>query len=148
MEEDFSTLVNYLWKESMRNINSILTEQEAAKFCSNDYYYLSTIDELNKPNFTTIAEALQISKPAVSVMIRKLLSMGLVEKEKSEEDKRVTFVMLTEKGKQIIKGDHKLYARLSARIQELVHNEKELSVLQRTMKKLAQSVERRKQKTR
>lgn len=137
MEEDFSTLVNYLWKETMKNLNSILTEQEVSKFCSNDYFYLSTINELGKPNFTMIAEELQISKPAVSVMIKKLLSMNLVEKEKSVEDRRVMYIKLTEKGKKLMKGDHALYNNLSKQIKSIVNNEQELLVLQKTMRELA-----------
>ncbi|MDO5291448.1 MAG: MarR family transcriptional regulator [bacterium] len=140
MEEDFSILVNYLWKETMKNLNTILSEQELIKFCSNDYFYLSTIQELGRPNFTMIADALQISKPAVSVMIRKLLSMGLVEKEKSEEDRRVIYVELTEKGKQLMKGDRDLYNNLSLDIKSIVRNEEELSVIQTTIQQLAQRI--------
>lgn len=140
MEEDFSTVVNYLWKGSMKRISKILTEQEVAKFCSNDFYYLSTIHELRKPNVTMIAEALQVSRPAVSVMIRKLLSMELVETEKSKEDKRVTYVTLTEKGAKIIKGDHELYSDVSNQIKKLVHNETELAIIQNTIRRLARSI--------
>lgn len=140
LEEDFSKLVNYLWKESMKNLNSVLTEQEVGKFCSNDYYYLSTIHELKRPNFTMIAEELNVSKPAVSAIIRKLLSMGLVKKERCEQDKRVMYVTVTEKGLRIIKGDHELYKGLSSQIKALVNNERELLVIYKIIHKLAKSI--------
>lgn len=140
MEENFSILVNYLWKETMKKLNTIMTEEEVSKFSSNDYYYLCTINELKNPNFTMIADELNITKPAVSVMIRKLISMGLVEKEKSVEDRRVSYVRLTEKGKQIIKGDDELYNNLSNEIKSIVKNEEELKVIQNIMKSLAAKI--------
>jgi DNA-binding MarR family transcriptional regulator len=45
-----------------------------------------------------LAEKIHRTKPTVTVLIDKLVSLGYVTKEKSREDSRVTFVSLTKKG--------------------------------------------------
>jgi DNA-binding MarR family transcriptional regulator len=45
-----------------------------------------------------LAEKIHRTKPTVTVLIDKLVDFGYVTKEKSNEDSRVTFIGLTEKG--------------------------------------------------
>lgn len=45
-----------------------------------------------------LAEKIHRTKPTVTVLIDKLVNLGYVTKEKSNEDSRVTFIALTEKG--------------------------------------------------
>ena len=89
MQEKLSALVNMLWQDCIRNLNTVMKEDEINKFSNNDYYYLMVIHSLQKPNLTQIAEALSLTKPAVSVIIRKLLNLDLIKKMQSDEDKRV-----------------------------------------------------------
>lgn len=41
------------------------------------------------------------TKPTVTILVDKLVKMGYIEKEKSKIDSRVTFVKLTQKGKDL-----------------------------------------------
>ena len=116
LKEDFAYLAIYLWRQSLKNINRQLSKEEARQFSSNDYYYLTTIYYLNKPNFSQIAESLGVTKPAVSLIIKKLARMGLIEKEQSRQDKRVFYIVLTEKGNRIIGGDEALYEWIDSMI--------------------------------
>ncbi|OPJ65236.1 MarR family transcriptional regulator [Clostridium oryzae] len=144
MENNFSTLVNLLWEECIRNLNSTLTEEEVNKFSNNDYYYLLVIHSLQKPNFSQIAEKLALTKPAVSAIIRKLISMNLVEKLQSTEDKRIYYVELTEKGKSILSGDMAVYKWVTDTIKSIVKDENELIVVERIISKLVESLKERK----
>lgn len=45
-----------------------------------------------------LAEKIHRSKPTVTVLVDKLVSLGYVIKEKSDTDSRVTYIRLTEKG--------------------------------------------------
>lgn len=47
-----------------------------------------------------IAHQLDISSGAVTGLTDKMLSMGLIHRERSEEDRRVVLLSLTEKGKE------------------------------------------------
>ncbi|HEX3077431.1 MAG TPA: MarR family transcriptional regulator [Lachnospiraceae bacterium] len=141
MEQTLATLVNILWKECIRNLNTHLTEQEAARFSNNDYYYLMVIDSLKEPNFSEIAQALSVTKPAVSAIVRKLSSMDIVVKVQSEEDKRVFFVKITEKGYGILNGDYELYKGLTSMVEQIVNDEKELNIIKNTLEKLVKILE-------
>lgn len=138
MEHNFSTLVNLLWERCIWNLNSILTDEEANKFSNNDYYYLLTIFSLNKPNLSQIAEKLSLTKPAVSVIIKKLTHMKLVEKIQSQDDKRIYYVELTEKGRSILDGDTEVYRWITDMIKNIVNNDSELEVIERILSKLVE----------
>ncbi len=144
MEEKFSALVNLLWEECIQSLNSVLTEEEVNKFSNNDYYYLLVIQSLQKPNFSQIAEKLSLTKPAVSAMVRKLMNMNLVEKVQSTEDKRMYYVELTAKGNSILQGDRAVYQWVADTIEDIVQDERELSLIRRIISELVENLEKRK----
>jgi MarR family transcriptional regulator, organic hydroperoxide resistance regulator len=47
-----------------------------------------------------IADIIHRTKPTVTVLVTKLVDLGLVKKEQSSEDARVSYVELTNKGKE------------------------------------------------
>lgn len=143
MQEKLSSLVNLLWQECIQNLNTIMKEDEVNKFSNNDYYYLLVIHSLQKPNFTQIADKLSLTKPAVSVIIRKLQNLDLVKKIQSEEDKRVFYVELTKKGASILQGDQAVYQWVSDMITDIAEDEKELLVMERILSKLVERLEER-----
>ncbi len=136
MEEIFATLANYLWKQSINNINQSLNDQEKSKFSNNDYYYLTVIFSLESPTFGAVAEALHVTKPAVSSMIKKLTNLGLVEKVQDENDKRKFYVVLSAKGENIVRGDYSMYQTITKNIKEIVSDEEQYLMIQKTMEEL------------
>jgi len=48
-----------------------------------------------------IAQIIGKDKSTVTPLVEKLLSLGYVEKEKSQRDKRITHIKLTQKGREI-----------------------------------------------
>ncbi|WPC17273.1 MarR family winged helix-turn-helix transcriptional regulator [Pediococcus inopinatus] len=60
-----------------------------------------------------IVEELDIRPSSASVLVGKLEENGLVKKTESSDDKRVTFISLTEEGRQSIKKVHKFTDDLS-----------------------------------
>lgn len=140
MEETFALLVNLLWGECISNLSKTLGETEQSKFTNNDYYYLYVIDSLGEPNFSAIAEALSLTKPGVTAIVRKLCNMGLVMKCQSKEDKRVYFVSLTKKGKDILNGDRAVYRRVTEEIASLCKTEEEQQFIENLLQKLVRNM--------
>lgn len=140
MEEKFSTLVNLLWEQCIRNLNTTLMEEEVNSFSNNDYYYLLVIQSLQRPNFSQIAEKLALTKPAVSAIIRKLTKMNLVEKQQSSEDKRVYYVQLTAKGRNILQGDRAVYKWVTDTIKDISTDEKELKMVENIVSTLVEKL--------
>jgi MarR family transcriptional regulator, organic hydroperoxide resistance regulator len=53
-----------------------------------------------KATMKDIADTIHRTKPTVTVLVAKLVDLGLVKKEQSPEDARVSYVELTNKGKE------------------------------------------------
>lgn len=79
-------------------------------FTSNDYFYLSSIYYMNSSNVTDLAKKHSVSKPAISLIVRKLMALELIEKLQSEKDRRFFTLQLTDKGKRLMLGDEKVYS--------------------------------------
>ena len=143
MNNKFSVLVNLLWRECILNLNKVLSDKDANRFSNNDYYYLIIIDSMGKPNFSEIAEVLGVTKPAVSAIVRKLSDMELIFKSQSEKDKRVFYVELTEKGKNILNGDMEVYKWVVDNIYDITENEEEIRIMERVINELVIRLEKK-----
>ncbi len=58
----------------------------------NDLYYLDILYSLGSPTFSEFAEKAEITRPAASQIIKKLISKGYVEKTQCEKDKRIYYI--------------------------------------------------------
>lgn len=140
IKDSVAFIANHLWRESIKNLNFHLIESELKSFSSNDYYYLTTIHYMGKPNFSQLAETLKLTKPAISVIIRKLSSMGLIEKIQSSRDKRMFYICITPKGKNIIDGDEELYGKIDLLIKHLVETDEKYKVVEALLQEIVSSL--------
>lgn len=65
------------------------------------FKYVNAIAELGAPTPSDIAAYFEITKPAVTGNVDKLVAVGLVKKEQSNEDRRVSFLVPTSEGRKI-----------------------------------------------
>lgn len=123
IEKHFEYISNYLWQQSINNINSILSTEEKKQFNITDYYYLTTIYNMDNPNLGEVAEKLKLTKPAISALVKRLVKNELIEKIKSDEDGRIYYLQVTEKGRKIIEGDNALYLQFTNLISQMISEE-------------------------
>ncbi len=123
IEDSIAFIANYFWKESISNINDTLSDTQMINFNMNDYYYLTEIYQLGRPKLGELASKLNLTKPAISALTKRLEKNELVTKTQSQQDKRVYYIGLTDKGIKIIQGDNKLYSNLSNLLNDLLTNE-------------------------
>lgn len=121
ISENLESIITYLWHQSTKRINSLLINEP--DFNISDYYYLTAIYNMEHPNFGDVADALNLTKPAVSALIKRLIRHELIEKVQCPQDKRVFYLSITEKGKQMIEGDNSLFTRLESIIASTVTND-------------------------
>ncbi len=136
VNDDIGFLANHFWRESLNNIQTILSSEEVRLFSGNDYYYLTTIYYMNQPSLSEVALALDMTKPAISALYKKLNKIGLLEKFQSKEDKRRYRLQLTKKGIDIVLGDEKMYKGLEQMIGSLASNPNELKIFEKMLKKI------------
>lgn len=58
-------------------------------------------DNDGKLSMKEIGQLIGKDKSTITALVNKLLKLGYVEKERSQEDRRVTYIILTEKGKDV-----------------------------------------------
>ena len=131
IEKHFEYIANYLWQQSINNINSILSNEEKKQFNRTDYYYLTTIYNMDNPNLGEVAEKLKLTKPAISALVKRLTKNDLIEKIKSNEDGRIYYLKVTEKGIKIIEGDNAVYSQFTGLLNGIISENqlKELNCL-------------------
>ncbi|QSZ26566.1 MarR family transcriptional regulator [Aceticella autotrophica] len=82
-----------------------------------------TIDAIGKHdniNITKLAQYLNVTKGAVSQMVRKLVNKNLVIKSISPETENEVVLSLTELGKQVYEGHQRFHKNLNKKIASLL----------------------------
>lgn len=64
---------------------------------------MKLLEEAGTLHVAEIGERLQIARPQMTHLIDKLVDLGIVERQIGTEDRRIINIMLTNKGKRIIK---------------------------------------------
>lgn len=67
----------------------------------NQIHYLKIIDRTVDMTFGKFAELLQVTRPSVTEIVNKLIKLDVVERTRCSRDKRIFYIKLTEKGRNI-----------------------------------------------
>lgn len=79
---------------------------------------MAVLFKYEKCTMKEIGEKINRTKATITVLVDKLISLNLIKKEKSPNDNRVTFVSLTEKGKQF----KPIFEAISKEINNILYN--------------------------
>lgn len=86
------------------------------------YHIIEIIDKQEKVNNKLLSQQLNISAPAVSKSMRKLLSQNLVQETYFEENKKEKFYLLTEKGKLFSNVHDDLHQRATSKYNQILND--------------------------
>lgn len=86
---------------------------------------LVAIDVIGPTSQTVLAQEFDLTKGSMSTMIDRLLSMGLVQREKSETDRRGDVVTLSPAGARRVMEVHKVWEDVDSMIEEMLGSEKQ-----------------------
>ena len=101
--------------------------EERLELSERDFYYLRIIFEAQKMNLTEFSKISKVSKPAGTKIINKYLKKGYVIKEVSEEDKRFSYIQLSDELKNYLEKDQQIANRVyESFLSVLNKNEREL----------------------
>lgn len=81
--------------------NEVYNEIHFDRIKGSRFKYLKEIYRRKKTTLTELAEHFELSKPTVNEVINKFIENNLIVKNKSEEDKRVSYITLTEMGETL-----------------------------------------------
>lgn len=123
LEKIFEDIYIYFDEELTKRAETLFYMQDISKVSINHIEYLEVIKNLEKPTLSDIAMEFTFSKPSVTSMVNKLIKQGFVKKVRSEADKRVFYVELTELGKLLIEIQLNIYRDFAKNLEKILGNE-------------------------
>lgn len=99
--EDFSRFEDLYWHVS-RSMNYIWKKIFDHQFPGSQSYIIFLLEKRNGMKMTEMAEALNITPGAVTSSSDKLICGGYIRRTRDENDRRVVFLEITDKGKETL----------------------------------------------
>lgn len=93
-------LVN-LFNEIMDIEQKALVTSEFKNISVNDMHIISAIGIHEPKNMTTVAKALSVTVGTLTIAVNNLVKKGYVQRVRSEEDRRVVLISLSESGEKV-----------------------------------------------
>ena len=136
--ESFEAL-NEVMVSLFREINEVeersIITQEFGDITNNDMHVIDAIGIDRPKNMSSIARELSVTVGTLTISVNSLVKKGYVVRQRSEEDRRVVLISLSEKGKEVFEHHAKFHkAMIDGVINELT--EEELEVLIKAVTKL------------
>lgn len=141
MEEimDINRTLNEVLVKLFRNINVIeeraLRTGEYKDVTANDMHVIEAIGMDGARNMTSVARSLDVTTGTLTIAINSLVKKGYVDRVRSEEDRRVVLVSLSEKGKRAYLHHSRFHEQMiDSVVEELT--EEEQQILEKALTKL------------
>lgn len=138
---DINATLNEVLVKLFRNINAIeeqaIRSGEYKDVTTNDMHVIEAIGTGEAKNMSTVAKALAVTTGTLTISVNGLVKKGFVDRVRSEEDRRVVLVSLTEKGRSAFLQHQEFHREMIEEVgaqlsqQEKVILEKALSNLNR-----------------
>ncbi len=131
MTVDINAALNEILVKLFRNITVIeersLKRGEYKNVTVNDMHVIEAIGIGEPKNMTAVAKTLAVTTGTLTISVNSLVKKGLVERVRSEEDRRVVLVSLSESGKQAYEYHQKFHKEMvDTVLQKLGEEEKEV----------------------
>ena len=138
---DINHALNEVLVRIFRNINTVeeqaLRTEEYKDVTINDIHVIEAIGMEEQKNMTTVAKSLHVTTGTLTISINSLVKKNYVERVRSEEDRRVVLVFLTEKGKKAFLHHRQFHDKLVNEIVEQLSDE-EKHVLEKALNRINQ----------
>lgn len=139
MEDAYATinnilvnLINEIWELEEK---AIITE-EFKDLTNNDMHVIEAIGLGDGNNMSSIAKKLNITVGSLTTAMNSLVNKKYVERRRSEEDRRVVFVKLTERGVKAYRHHEDYHRQMTRAILDKL-DEAEIPVLVKTLDALS-----------
>lgn len=138
---DINGTLNELLVRLFRNINVIeeraLRTEEYKDVTVNDIHVIEAIGMEEAKNMTSVARSLEVTTGTLTIAINSLVKKGYVDRVRSEEDRRVVLISLSDKGKRAYLHHRKFHDQMIDTVVEQL-SEEEQQVLEKALAKLNQ----------
>ena len=138
---DLNSALNEVLVKLFHNINDIEEQMirtgDYKDVTANDMHVMEAIGIGEQKNMTTVAKALHVTTGTLTISINNLVKKKYVERERSEEDRRVVFVSLTPKGQKAFLHHQRFHEQMIEAVVEQL-SEEEQYVLEKALHSINQ----------
>lgn len=136
---NISSALNEILVKLFRDINAIeeraIRTDEYKDITANDIHVIEAVGLDGAKNMTSVAKTLEVTTGTLTIAVNGLVKKGYVNRVRSEEDRRVVLVSLSEKGKRAYLHHRKFHEQMiDAIVGEL--SEEEQQVLEKALMRL------------
>ncbi len=129
---DYETL-NELLVKLFRDVTDaeqkMLVGPEFADITNNDMHVIEAIGIREPKNMSTIARELSVTVGTLTIAMNSLVKKGYVERTRGQEDRRVVYISLSERGKKAYESHEKFHREMiQSMIEKLSQEEVETLV--------------------
>ena len=131
---DFKESINEflvgLFHDIMDIEEKAIITSEFKEISNNDMHVIEMIGLDEPKNMSTVAKALSVTTGTLTIAVNGLVKKGYVERVRSEEDRRVVLLSLSDKGRKAYEY-HKMFhdKMVNATVDRLTEEEKDLLVV-------------------
>lgn len=127
-------LDDFYYSLAMRELRMIKETGSMAELTYHSMLYINVISITPNCTASRLAEMLGLSKPAVTMKLQELERHGYIQRQRSEIDRRVSYIILTEKMQQALQQYDAVFTSLEQRLKEIFTPE-ELAAFTEMLKK-------------
>lgn len=132
-------VLNELLVSLFKDINEIeekaIQTEEFHGITTNDVHVMEAIGVGAAKNMSTVAKALSVTMGTLTISVNSLVKKGYVQRIRSDEDRRVVLVSLTDRGRDAHEHHRLFHEKMINEIVQGLSNE-EKEVLSKTLYKL------------
>ena len=122
-----------------RNINaieeSVIKQNEYQNITTNDMHVIEAIGMKEPKNMTAVARSLMVTTGTLTIAVNGLVKKGFVERSRSEEDRRVVLVSLTDKGRKAYVSHQRFHEDMVETITDELSEEEQI-ILEKALSRL------------
>ena len=132
MKESLNELLVYLFNHIMDIERNELITGEFSDITTNDMHIIEAVGLKGHRNMSAVAQQLGITVGTLTITINRLVKKGYVIRQRSEKDKRVVHLALSEKGQRAYAHHQQFFEQLIDGVIEHLSKE-ELQVLTKAL---------------
>lgn len=96
----FNDILVKLFNEIMELEQKAIITEEFKDISNNDMHIIEAIGNKEPKNMTTVAKSLKVTVGTLTIAINNLVKKGYVNRVRSDDDRRVVLISLSDKGKK------------------------------------------------
>lgn len=136
---NINSTLNDVLVRLFRNVNAIeeraMRTEEYKDVTTNDMHVIEAIGMEGAKNMTSVARSLEVTTGTLTIAINSLVKKGYVDRVRSEEDRRVVLISLSEKGRRAYLHHRRFHEQMIESVVEEL-TEEEQRILAKALAKL------------